>query len=306
MKENPNDPARGCSLDGQKVSCEKVFAAGRRGELKSLALSTTGLGGGDEGALIGAMRLAKGQSRHSRSSYYRWRSGYGTGISIDGKIVTEGIDEPGYFEEVVSNQVEYVMTISRGGDGVSNAGSTPQPQSNSNIQNKLTKFDCDNIHKILDREARFGTAVAAMRSAIFMGDGAAANPVRGKGANYLTKFGELDLEWFSVLSASWMKPLTHSGPLNTPDILKTSAVYAGGKNLWTILRGGAKAIGASKLNVTNGYPFKDPGERTAVTLAGAGAAYAEIFDDEFMRTNCPPSITMPWIHDALRQIKNKR
>jgi hypothetical protein len=75
------------------------------------------------------MRLAEGQSRHSRSSYYRRRSGYGTGISLDGKIVTEGIDEPGYFEEVVSNQVEYVMTISGGGDGISSS-------KNKNAQSK--------------------------------------------------------------------------------------------------------------------------------------------------------------------------
>lgn len=46
--------------------------------------------------------------------------------------MTEGIDEPGYFEEVVSNQVEYIMTISGGGGGGSISNKNEAVLSNKN------------------------------------------------------------------------------------------------------------------------------------------------------------------------------
>lgn len=105
---DPRNPGTGCSLDGQKVQCEKLFRAANNGGLKSMTFSTTGGSGGvggDTGALAAAFGLAAGQAVSTRRYHGRKR--------IDGERVTvrtgfddaQVFDTPPRFEDIYSNNV---------------------------------------------------------------------------------------------------------------------------------------------------------------------------------------------------------
>jgi hypothetical protein len=62
---DPRNPGTGCSEDGVKVKCERLFRGLNNGSIGNVTVSTTGgMGGvgGDTGALIGAFSLAAGQA----------------------------------------------------------------------------------------------------------------------------------------------------------------------------------------------------------------------------------------------------
>lgn len=135
-----------------------------------------------------------------------------------------------------------------------------------------------------------GTAFASWKSSFLPGgDGTLANIANG---NPWTKYGRLDLEWFANLTS----PLGRvaAGVQGVPGLpianpASVTNVYIGGKNLWTAVRVILNSFQDqnSRLNVANKIPFADPGEVTAVLLAGSPfRKWKDIFDDEFMKENC--------------------
>lgn len=89
---DPRNPGTGCSLDGQKVQCDKLFRAANNGGLKSITFSTTGGSGGvggDTGALAAAFGLAAGTSTKAAAARNQARiAGERVSLTIQGETTT--------------------------------------------------------------------------------------------------------------------------------------------------------------------------------------------------------------------------
>ena len=80
------------------------------------------------------------------------------------------------------------------------------------------------------------------------------------------------------------------------DLSLAFAVYGLGKTFW----GASKLLGRAVTSLTDGYialfdkpvgtliPFQDKGEGLAAYLAAKRMRYSDIFDQRWMRLNCPP------------------
>jgi hypothetical protein len=81
-----------------------------------------------------------------------------------------------------------------------------------------------------------------------------------------TKYGDMDLDWFTDVRAT--------SPLERLTVLP---LYFYGKLAWTI---GRKF---HNIPIGNALPFTDPTERVAVWGLLAGVSFGELFNEEFFR-----------------------
>jgi hypothetical protein len=116
MTIDPRNPGTGCSLDGVKIDCNKLFREagnGPNGRI-SLVFSTTGGRGGvggDTGALATSFGLAEGQAASTKK--YLGRKQVGGGKNDAMTFTYEGFDgadvvvfkDPPRFEDVYANNV---------------------------------------------------------------------------------------------------------------------------------------------------------------------------------------------------------
>ncbi len=77
--------------------------------------------------------------------------------------------------------------------------------------------------------------------------------------------GSLDLDWFTDLTA------TTGGSASA-----TAAAYMGGKSIWAVSKG----------FVVENWHLMEPGERTAIQMAGMGVSYRDIFSKDFFEREC--------------------
>jgi len=138
------------------------------------------------------------------------------------------------------------------------------------VGKKMTPEQCQAAQTLLNREAQYGTTVAAWQSAIGFGDGAVQpfnSSVPGN-AYTQTALGPVKVDWFTDLRLTTLIP----GP--------QIPAYIFGKLTWTGLR---LATGAP---VTNYLPFQDPVETRTMTLALQGYGFRDLFPPDFMAENC--------------------
>ena len=135
----------------------------------------------------------------------------------------------------------------------------------------FTRTQCNAIQTVLDRERRYGTDVAARMSSNTFGDRTLTPFNSTNVPNLQTPVGELDLDWYTDLTAHrTMFNATTGGPI---------VIYTGAKAAWTVMRY------AAGVPVANPVPFRDPGERRAVAMSAA-YNYSDIFTPDYLAQVC--------------------
>jgi RHS repeat-associated protein len=145
---------------------------------------------------------------------------------------------------------------------------------------KLTTEQCHAAQILLAREAKYGTAIAALMSSIGFGDNTIRSFNSTNTAPIDTPLGKIKIDWHTDIQASGGPSFASSG--DPGGIGYTIAAYVTGKLVWTGIR---KYYHAP---VTNHYPFTDPAERNTFlqTLNPLGNSYSDIFTPTFMMANC--------------------
>lgn len=137
----------------------------------------------------------------------------------------------------------------------------------------FTEGQCWAAREVLKRERRFGTKMAAVQSNNSYGsDGtlAAFNNDLGGNPNFKMDNGdEIDIDWFTDLSSIAGGDPESRSELTVEYLYLKGISYLGhmGEKGWML-------------------PFEDPGERTALALAIAGAAYSDVFTNELLSREC--------------------
>jgi len=141
-----------------------------------------------------------------------------------------------------------------------------RPKFNGSLKSRpmtLNADQCQAAKTILQRESDYGTANAALMSGNTFGD-ATLNPFNSTYyPNLQTPRGELDLDWFTDLTA------THW------------SLYPTAKLAWTFIRA------TQGLKIGYGLPFSDSGETNAFTAAYDNTHYSDIFTAAVMKQACP-------------------
>jgi hypothetical protein len=147
---------------------------------------------------------------------------------------------------------------------------TPTNKTATNNLKKLTPAQCQAAKTLLQREQKYGTTIAAWKSAIGFGDGTVEpfNSSTPGNAYANTAMGPVKVDWFTDLRLATLVP----GP--------QIPAYIMGKLTWTGVR---IATGAP---ITNYLPFQDLVESWTVELATSGYGFKGLFTPDFMKENC--------------------
>jgi RHS repeat-associated protein len=178
------------------------------------------------------------------------------------------------------------------GWGSPNGPSIPYSNNSANSTPKYNSMDkdkCKALQELLERERNVGTGMAALSSSNtnpFITDPLLKNLNSTNGdANIMTKYGELDLDWFTDINAGaavFQNPLGSHTALNPHQTTIKAFAYPIAKPGWSIIR----YFGGMKKDITHPLPFQDPGETTAYRLALTNKKYSDIFDEAWFQKNC--------------------
>lgn len=165
----------------------------------------------------------------------------------------------GYCEDFPQDDLSISYYVDGPSPGVGGGGLSPH---------NLTPSQCAAMKTVLAREAKYGTRLASLSSAVlFRGTNAALAPFNSANFGNANIGGtQFDTEWFAVMSATQ--------PAYNP--VGTGALYFAAKLGWSSVRW---VVGEP---IANCIPFADPGEKAAVTAAAFGLGYKDIFTQAVM------------------------
>lgn len=124
---------------------------------------------------------------------------------------------------------------------------------------------CSDLRELLDRERLTNTKAASVASKFVLSVSSLTNIVY---VTFSVEGRQLDLDW-----------MIHLHSVRLPTGLGIEQTYETLKRGWNLYRKYAKADYAE--------PWADIGEVTAVQWAGAGRKYSELFNEPWMKANCP-------------------
>jgi len=139
-----------------------------------------------------------------------------------------------------------------------------------NDQRGLTHAQYRALRTVLERERKNGPRKAAQMSSITFGDGLLSPFNSSYGHTVPTRYGHMDLDWFTDSRA-----YSYGGRYTVLQL------YIGGKLYWTAKR---KAMG---IPIGNPWPFQDSGERAAIMALIEDLRYGDLFDENFFQTYAP-------------------
>jgi YD repeat-containing protein len=171
---------------------------------------------------------------------------------------------PGFF----AGQAQKPQRPSAGGGRTSDGGAN-NPTDSLGVDGAFVDIRCRHLRELLNREAKYGTEDAAIRSSTVRGGNSLYGLNNGPGA--MTVNGKpIDQDWLVTLKA-----VAHDQGLKA-----AAAAYTLGKAANWI---GNQFPGGKEVST----PFTEIGERNAIALAGSPASFSRIFDRRFMSKVCP-------------------
>jgi len=149
-----------------------------------------------------------------------------------------------------------------------------------------TEDQCAGLRKLLERESKYGSVQAAEMSSVTFG----SSPLKeldnrrhddGRNGNLFVKGQETDIDWWMDIRGGMYKYL-QMDEIDQAAIPIQPLFYRAAKKYWVWIQ---NSIGAK---MTYPGPYQDPGETEAVRLSMAGAKFADVFTERWMKANCPP------------------
>jgi hypothetical protein len=176
---------------------------------------------------------------------------------------------------------------------VSKLAASKEPTKAEIINNR-----CTATATLIAREAQYGTIKAARMSSITFGKAMGENGSLGwldnRWGNFLNAAPngqELDIDWLMDIYTKTPNisitnvAMVNGTIINLRSIAGTGA-YVYGKTKWVLGKYWDNIVQGANRKVTNGYPFKDPGEQLAVIYFNAGLSFASSLA-RWRKLNCP-------------------